>query len=177
MAAPLVCRANSAITTEDVELSIFSKGENGVSLNTTAISSKTSPEVVSTLGPGMRVTGNIVCEGPLQIFGRIIGDIHASQLIIRESAQVEGNIIAHETSIQGSFKGTIHSDSVKLQGKAVVSGEIYNKSLAIEQDVQFEGVSRRPEKPIESPSRDEAKTDLSSVADEIRATGDGQLSH
>ena len=118
----------------------------------------------------MRVTGNIVCEGPLQIFGRIIGDIHASQLIIRESAQVEGNIIAHETSIQGRFKGTIHSDGVKLQGKAVVSGEIYNKSLAIEQDVQFEGVSRRPEKSIESPSSDEAKTALSSVADEIRTT-------
>jgi len=51
VAAPLVCRANSEITIEEVELSIFSKGENGVSLNTAAISSKTSPEVVSTLGP------------------------------------------------------------------------------------------------------------------------------
>ena len=150
---------------------------NGVSLNTVPISSKTSPEAVSTLGRGMRITGNIVCEGTLQIFGRVTGDIHASQLVIGEGGQVEGKIIALETSVRGSFKGTIHSNSVKLQSKAVVDGEIYNKSLIIEQDVQFEGVSRRPEKPIESPSA-EAKTALSFAApDEIRAAEDGQLSH
>lgn len=170
-------------------MSIFSnlKGEthkkglnspgNGVSLNTAPISGKTSPEAVSTLGRGMRITGNIVCEGPLQIFGRVTGDIHASQLVIGEGGQVEGKIIALETSVRGSFKGTIHSNSVKLQSKAVVDGEIYNKSLIIEQDVQFEGISRRPEKPIESPSSAEARTASLSVADEIRATGGGQLSH
>ena len=166
-----------SIAIEKVELSIFSKGENGVSLNTAAISSKTSPEVVSTLGPSMRVTGNIVCEGPpadLRPYYR-----RYSCFATYHSRECAGRRKHHRPrdSIQGNFKGTIHSDSVKLQGKAAVSGEIYNKSLAIEQDVQFEGVSRRPEKPIESPAPDEAKTALSSVADEIRATGDGQLSH
>lgn len=134
--------------------------------NTTPVLGRTSPEVVSTLGHGMRVTGNIVCDGSLQIFGRVIGDIHAAQLVICGGAQVEGNVIAHETSIQGGFKGTIQSNSVKLQSKAVVDGEIYNKSLTIEQDVQFEGVSRRLEKPIETKLNPEAKTALSAVATE-----------
>jgi Polymer-forming cytoskeletal len=112
-------RTIRSIAIEEVGLSIFSnpKGDkglnspgNGVNPNTAPISSKTSPEVVSTLGPGMRVTGNIVCEGPLQIFGRIIGDIHASQLIIRESAQVEGNIIAHETA----FRAILRAPSIVI---------------------------------------------------------------
>lgn len=165
-------------------MSIFSnpKGEahnqglnspgNGVRPNTTPIARKTSPDVISTLGHGMRVTGNIVCEGSLQIFGCVIGDLHASQLVICEGAQVEGNIIAHETSIQGSFKGTIHSNSVKLQSKAVVEGEIHNKSLTIEPDVQFEGVSRRLEKPVDALS----SAFSSAVTDELRAAG-GELSH
>ena len=80
----------------------------------------------------MLVTGNIVTESTLQVFGRINGDIHASHLVIKEGAQVEGNIVAKETTILGIFKGVIHSNSVKLQGTAVVEGEIYSKSLTIE---------------------------------------------
>jgi cytoskeletal protein CcmA (bactofilin family) len=114
-------------------------------------SAKTAPETVSTLGHGVLVTGNIVSENTLQIFGRVNGDIHASHLIIKEAAQVEGNVVAQETIILGICKGVIHGNSVKLQGTAVVEGEIYSKSLTIEQQAQFEGVSRRLDKPVEAP--------------------------
>lgn len=46
----------------------------------------------------------------------------------------------------------IHGNTVKLQGTAVVEGEIYSKSLAIEQEALFEGVSRRLERAVEAPS-------------------------
>ena len=52
--------------------------------------------MVSTLGPGMLITGNIVSEGATQIFGRVIGDIQAAQILIGDGAQVEGNVTAHE---------------------------------------------------------------------------------
>lgn len=107
---------------------------------------------VSTLGSGMQVTGNIVCSGSLQIFGRVTGDIHASHLAIREGARVEGKVIAPEAVIEGAFTGTIHSNAVKLQKTAQVEGEIFNKSLAIEENARFEGVSRRLERAIEGPS-------------------------
>jgi cytoskeletal protein CcmA (bactofilin family) len=117
---------------------------------------RTAPETVSTLGHGVLVTGNIVSESTLQIFGRVNGDIHASHLVIKEGAQVEGNVVAQETIILGICKGVIHGNSVKLQGKAVVEGEIYSKSLTIEQEAQFEGVSRRLDKPVDGPSSAQA---------------------
>lgn len=107
---------------------------------------------VSTIGRGMQVTGNIVCAGPLQIFGVVTGDIHAAHLAIREGARVDGKVIAPESVIEGSFNGTIHGNSVKLQKTAVVEGEIFNKSLAIEEAARFEGVSRRLERAVEGPS-------------------------
>lgn len=110
---------------------------------------------VSTLGSGMHVIGNIVCAGPLQIHGRVNGDIHAAQLTICEGARVEGKIVAPETVIQGSFNGSIHGNAVKLQRTAVVEGEIYNKSLAIEQDAVFEGIARRLDQPVAAPTGDE----------------------
>ena len=114
-------------------------------------------DMVSTLGHGMLITGNIVCEGSVQIFGRVVGDIHASQLVICQGARVEGKVIAPETIIQGTFNGTIQGNSVKLQSTASVEGEIFNKSLTIEENAQFEGVARRLDKAVAAPSSSQFK--------------------
>lgn len=120
---------------------------------------------VSTIGSGMQVTGNIVCAGTLQIFGAVTGDIHAAHLSICEGARVEGKVVAPDSVIEGSFNGTIHGNSVKLQKTAVVEGEIFNKSLAIEEAARFEGVSRRLERAVEGPSNVQpfARDDKSNV--------------
>lgn len=111
-----------------------------------------SPENASTLGRSMVITGNIACNGAIQVFGRVIGDVHAKHLTICEGAHVDGNLIAKETIIRGNFKGIVHSDSVKIQGTAAVEGEIFNKSLTVEENALFEGMSRRLEKPVVPPS-------------------------
>jgi cytoskeletal protein CcmA (bactofilin family) len=103
----------------------------------------------------MLVTGNIVCAGSMQISGRVVGDIHAAHVVINDGAHVEGNIVAVEAIIHGSFRGTIHANTVKLQSTAVVDGEILKQSLTIEQNAQFEGVARRLDKSVEAPSQDQ----------------------
>jgi len=147
-----------------MELSYFSqsKGErdkkssNGtapeIRLSEASAPAKSGPEIVSIVGPAMLITGNVVCTGSVQVHGQLVGDIHAARVVICEGAEVEGNVLAQETVIDGVFKGTIHCNSVKLQRTAVVDGEIYNKTLTIEQDAQFEGVARRLEKPVDAPS-------------------------
>lgn len=122
-----------------------------------------SAEIVSVFGPGMMITGNIVCAGGLQVFGRVTGEIHAAQLTVCEGAKVEGKIVAQDTVIKGEFKGTIHGNTVKLQGTAVVDGEIYNRSLTIEQNAVFEGVARRLDRPVDAPSMDRLKTEASAA--------------
>lgn len=110
---------------------------------------KISSDAVSTLGHGMTITGNIVCEGAAQIFGRVIGDIQATQVVVGDTAQIEGNITAQDVTIQGVFKGTIRGDTVRLKGSATVDSEVFSKSLTVEENVKFEGVSRRLEKSVD----------------------------
>ncbi len=136
----------------------------GVEARVEAAPAPKQADMVSTLGQGMLVTGNIVCAGSVQIYGRVIGDIHASQLVICEGAKVEGKIVAPDTVVKGTFNGTIHSNSVKLQSTAVVDGEIFNKALTIEQNAQFEGVARRLETPVAAPSAAQAKGEDSAPA-------------
>jgi cytoskeletal protein CcmA (bactofilin family) len=137
---------------------------NGQEGQAHAPAAKTPQDAVSIFGHGILITGNIVCTGALQIFGRVNGEIHAAHLVVCEGAKVEGKVTAQEVVIQGAFNGTIHGNSVKLLGNATVDGEIYKESLTIEQNVQFEGVSRRLDRPVEAPTSDQINGAAPSLA-------------
>jgi cytoskeletal protein CcmA (bactofilin family) len=100
---------------------------------------------ISCIGPGMTVVGKISSEGTLNVFGRVEGELHASIVRISDGAEVEGTIAAQELTIGGRFKGTIQADRVMLTSSAVVEGEIHHRSLAIEENAWFAGVSRPEE--------------------------------
>jgi cytoskeletal protein CcmA (bactofilin family) len=73
--------------------------------------------------------------------------------VIAEGAEMLGDVVAEELTVGGRIKGTIHANRVKLNGTAVVEGDIFHRTLTIEENARFEGTSRRNENAIESPSR------------------------
>src|SRR5215475_985664 len=111
---------------------------------------------VSCIGSGMSIVGNIECKGPAQVFGRIEGELHASDLLIGEGGQVEGKVIAQEVTVRGSVKGTVRAGRVRLQKGGAVDGAIFHRSLSIEEDAMFEGTVRRVENPTATAANDDA---------------------
>jgi len=114
-----------------------------------------TPEAISTLGPGMAIIGKIDCQGTLHIFGRIQGELRATNVLIGNGAQFDGSVIAQGVTIDGRLKGTIHATRVNLQSNAVVDGDIFHRVLSIDENAQFEGSSRRVENPtdrVENPT-------------------------
>jgi cytoskeletal protein CcmA (bactofilin family) len=108
----------------------------------------------SCIGSGMSIVGNIECNGPAQVFGRIKGELRASDLLIGDGAQIEGSVIAQDVTVCGRVKGTIRAVRVKLQDGGAVEGDIFHRSLSIDENSLFEGSSRRVENPTEQPSVD-----------------------
>jgi cytoskeletal protein CcmA (bactofilin family) len=104
----------------------------------------------SCIGSGMSIIGNIECNGPTQVFGRIEGELRASDLLIGNGAQVEGSVIAQDVTVCGRVKGTIRAVHVKLQNGGVVEGDIFHRSLSIDENSQFEGSSRRVSSSVDS---------------------------
>src|SRR5215510_9423072 len=125
-----------------------------------AVASAVKPppsEASSSISFGLSIVGNIVGDGKLAIYGRVEGEVRASAVQIGNGAEVMGNIIADELTVGGRVKGTIRANRVKLIGTAVVEGDIYHRSLAMEENAQFEGMSRRQESAIDTPSLVPAK--------------------
>src|SRR5262249_36223877 len=106
----------------------------------------------SCIGSGMSIVGNIECNGPAQVFGQIKGELRASDLLIGDGAQIEGTVIAQNVTVCGCVKGTIRAVRVKLQNSGAVEGDIFHRSLSIDENSQFEGSSRRVENPTDLPS-------------------------
>ena len=115
----------------------------------TTLEADTPGGPLSYIGSGMSIVGDIECNGPAEVFGRIQGEVRASNLVIGEGAQVEGSVIAQDVTVCGSVKGTIRAVRVTLQGGGVVEGDIFHRSLLIDESSLFEGTSRRVENPTD----------------------------
>ena len=110
------------------------------------------PEAASSISSGLSIVGQIIGHGALNIFGHVKGEVRASNVVIAEGAQIEGDVVAEELTVGGQLKGTIRANRVKINSTGVVEGDIFHRTLAIEENARFEGASRRNENPIETPS-------------------------
>jgi cytoskeletal protein CcmA (bactofilin family) len=107
--------------------------------------SPNSPAGETCIGSDVTIVGKLVGQGTVTIFGRIEGELRASEVTIGEGAEIQGNIVAQELTVGGYVKGTIHAERVKLIGTAKVEGDIFHRSLSIDENAMFEGSSRREE--------------------------------
>jgi cytoskeletal protein CcmA (bactofilin family) len=101
--------------------------------------------VPSIISADLRITGDLVCSGDVQIDGWVEGDIQSRNITVGEGATVQGGLQAESVRICGLVNGEVRADVVVLEKTAKVTGDILHKSLAIEQGAYIEGMCRRSE--------------------------------
>jgi cytoskeletal protein CcmA (bactofilin family) len=101
---------------------------------------------IATISAGTSITGKLVCDGAVKIFGRVEGEVRGASVNVCNGARVDGNLFAEELIVGGSVRGTIEATRVKLQSTADVEGDICHQVLSIEEKARFEGTSKRAAK-------------------------------
>ena len=110
-------------------------------MDTSARARDSSP-LISTISEDLTITGNVTSTGELHLDGRIHGDVHCVSLVLGETARLEGNVVAEDVMVRGHLIGSVRALRVMLQSQAHVEGNLFHKSLSIEQGTHFEGESR-----------------------------------
>ena len=110
---------------------------------------RASKMIPSIIGEGLTITGNVASKGEIQVDGEIQGDIHCGSLLLGDTAQVVGDVIAEDIVVRGRVVGSIRGVRVTLQAPSHIEGDIVHQSLAIEQGAYFEGKSSRSDNPLE----------------------------
>jgi cytoskeletal protein CcmA (bactofilin family) len=118
----------------------------------------------SYIGSDMSIVGKIETDGPAQVFGRIEGELRASDLLIGDGAQIKGTVVAQTVTICGRVEGTIRASRVKLENGGAVEGDIFHRSLSIDESSLCEGSSRRVENPAGLSSGVDPTEDIHSTA-------------
>jgi cytoskeletal protein CcmA (bactofilin family) len=102
----------------------------------------------SVIGADLTLTGNLESKGEVQIEGEVQGDIHARRIVVGEQARITGTLVAEEVVVRGNVQGSIRGNSITFQSSSHIEGDVFHKSLAIEQGAYFEGKSRRSDDPM-----------------------------
>lgn len=103
----------------------------------------------STIGEDLKITGNVSSKGEIHLDGHVHGDVSCVALVLGESAELDGSVIAEDVVIRGRLTGSIRALRVTLQAMSHVDADIYHQSLALEQGAFFEGRSCRCEDPMQ----------------------------
>jgi cytoskeletal protein CcmA (bactofilin family) len=122
-------------------------------MDTSARAQSSGPLSISTIGEDLTITGNVTSKGALHLDGQVQGDVRCATLVLGEHAQLEGSVVAEEVMVRGRLIGSVRALRVRLQAKSHVEGNLFHKSLSIEQDTHFEGESRPSEDPLSANSK------------------------
>src|SRR5256885_11734986 len=87
-----------------------------------------APSIIS---PDLRVNGDLVCSGDIQVDGWIEGDIQSRNVVIGEGATVHGGIQGENVRVCGIVNGQIRADHVTLEKSARGTGDILHQNLPI----------------------------------------------
>ena len=102
---------------------------------------KMADEIISILGEGVEIAGEISLNSGLRIDGVIKGKVRSeAAFVIGPGGKVDAEANVRRISINGEYRGVIRaSDRVEIHKDGKVYGEIYTPCLIIEAGALFEG--------------------------------------
>ncbi|HNT88798.1 MAG TPA: polymer-forming cytoskeletal protein [Candidatus Hydrogenedentes bacterium] len=98
-------------------------------------------KVVSIVGPGTTVTGEIKSEGTIRIEGNVAGRVESDDsIVVHETGRVKADLIAGQVIISGEVHGNVYAhDRLEITASGKVMGDITAPRVSIAEGVMFEG--------------------------------------
>jgi cytoskeletal protein CcmA (bactofilin family) len=119
---------------------MFSKDSKDVETTPVKVSQK--QHVPTIISASLRIVGNLISDGDVQVDGIIDGNVRSRTLTIGESATINGEVEAETVRIHGSISGQIKAKKVELGPTAKVVGDIIHSLLTVESGAYLEGSCR-----------------------------------
>ena len=119
-------------------------GATGTSLDLPASAAKpsTASSASASIGPSIRINGDIAGNENLVIHGQVAGSISLpnNMLTIGKEGSVDADVSAKAVDIEGKVSGTVQAaEIVRVQPSGYVKGDIAAPRVVLEDGCQFRG--------------------------------------
>jgi cytoskeletal protein CcmA (bactofilin family) len=101
--------------------------------------------IPSIISSDLRVLGNIVSQGVVDIDGIIEGNVKCHTATIRKNGHIKGDVIAESVQVYGTIQGLIKARSVHFFRGCRAEGVIMHESITIEDGAFVDGRFKRTE--------------------------------
>jgi cytoskeletal protein CcmA (bactofilin family) len=101
-----------------------------------------SPEqVISIIGPGMRVMGDCDTDGAIRVEGTVQGNIRAGKaVVVGKEGVVDGDIFTQDAVIGGAVNGTLRAASrLEVLATSRIEGEVIAERMQLEEGAILNG--------------------------------------
>ena len=104
---------------------------------------KASPpdQVISIIGPGMKVVGDCDSDGAIRVEGMVEGNIRAGKaVVVGKEGSVHGDIFTQDAVLAGTVKGVVRAESrLEIQATSRIEGEIIAARMQLEEGAVLNG--------------------------------------
>jgi len=108
----------------------------------------------------MRITGDLVSDGDIQVDGTVDGNVKTGMLTVGEEAEIRGEIEADSVRVCGSVSGQIQARTVEIVKTAKVVADVIHESLSIEAGAFVTGNMKRLDAKSQPPAAAEKTVNL-----------------
>ncbi len=98
-------------------------------------------DVVSIVGPGMRIVGDCSSDGTIRVEGQVEGSVKAAKsVVVGQKGTVLGDVETQDAIVAGRVEGSIRADSrVELQSSCQVKGNIESRRIKLDEGGRVDG--------------------------------------
>ena len=98
-------------------------------------------DVVSIIGPGMKIVGDCSSDGTIRVEGHVEGSVSAGKsVVVGQQGEVVGDIKTQDAIIAGSVSGSVAAESrVELQSTCRIKGDIQSRRVKLDEGGQVDG--------------------------------------
>jgi cytoskeletal protein CcmA (bactofilin family) len=108
-------------------------------------------KVVTIIGPGTRVTGDLTSKGTIRIEGEVGGHVRCDDsVVVQQSGKVHADVVAGQVIISGEVKGNVYAlDRLEITATGRVVGDVTAPRVSFAEGMLLEGkcTTKKPTPP------------------------------
>lgn len=118
-------------------------------------------KVVSIIGAGTKIKGDIHSQGTIRLEGEVEGTVRSEDtIVVHDTGHIKADLFAGQVVISGEVHGNVSAqDRLEITSQARVFGDITAPRISIAEGVVFEGkcAMKAPGQPQQRPQQPQQK--------------------
>jgi len=98
-----------------------------------------SGDIPSIIASDLKIVGNLICDGSIEIEGEIEGDVTCGNVTIRRTGSVKGDVTADNIQVDGEINGLVKGKNIILAESGRVTGVLMYEALSVKDGAYIDG--------------------------------------